>query len=51
VSTNLCGNLTKDGMGTNFEFTEEEKQRFRDDPEEFLKYRKIIEDSYVRLCQ
>ncbi|EAW07003.1 flavin-containing monooxygenase [Aspergillus clavatus NRRL 1] len=27
VSTNLCGNLTKDGMGTNFEFTEEEKQR------------------------
>ncbi|GIK05969.1 hypothetical protein Aspvir_010086 [Aspergillus viridinutans] len=45
VSTNLCGNLAKDGMGTNFEFTEEEKQHFRDDPEEFLEYRKIVEDS------
>ncbi|KAM0120697.1 hypothetical protein ACP6JC_002709 [Aspergillus fumigatus] len=45
VSTNLCGNLTKDGMGTNFEFTKEDKQRFRDDPEEFLKYRKVVEAS------
>lgn len=47
VSPNLCGNLTKDGMGTNFEFTEEEKQKFREDPVEFLKYRKWVEDSYV----
>ncbi|EAL89217.1 hypothetical protein KXV31_002469 [Aspergillus fumigatus] len=45
VSTNLCGNLTKDGMGTNFEFTKEDKQRFKDDPEEFLKYRKVVEAS------
>lgn len=45
VSMNLCGNLTKDGMGTNFEFTEEEKQKFRDDPEAFLEYRKVVERS------
>ncbi|KAK9648599.1 hypothetical protein V6Z96_005666 [Aspergillus fumigatus] len=32
-------------MGTNFEFTKEDKQRFRDDPEEFLKYRKVVEAS------
>lgn len=34
-------------MGTNFEFTEEEKQKFRDDPEAFLEYRKVVERSYV----
>lgn len=34
-------------MGTNFQYTEEEKQRFRDNPEEFLEYRKSIEGSYV----
>ncbi|KAF7590203.1 hypothetical protein BBP40_003178 [Aspergillus hancockii] len=45
VSTNICGHLTRDGMGTNFKYTEEEKQRFRDDPEELLQYRKTIEQA------
>lgn len=34
-------------MGTNFEFTEEEKQQFRENPEEYLRYRKTVETSYV----
>ncbi|QRD93240.1 hypothetical protein F9C07_2098600 [Aspergillus flavus] len=29
--------------GTNFQYTEEEKQRFQDNPDEFLEYRKSIE--------
>ncbi|KAI2836749.1 hypothetical protein CBS12448_11056 [Aspergillus niger] len=45
VSVNLCPETTKDGMGTNFVYTEEEKARFRDDPEGFLEYRKFIERS------
>ncbi|KAI9923725.1 hypothetical protein AWENTII_011897 [Aspergillus wentii] len=45
VSTNLCGNVTKDQMGTNFAFTEEEKQEFADDPGKFLAYRKYVENS------
>ncbi|CAK45996.1 hypothetical protein AnigIFM59636_011314 [Aspergillus niger] len=45
VSVNLCPDTTKDGMGTNFVYTEEEKARFRDDPEGFLEYRKFIERS------
>jgi cation diffusion facilitator CzcD-associated flavoprotein CzcO len=45
VSPNLCGNVTKDGMGTNFEYTDEEKQLYRENPAEFLKYRKMIENS------
>ncbi|PWY76999.1 FAD/NAD(P)-binding domain-containing protein [Aspergillus heteromorphus CBS 117.55] len=45
VSVNLCPDVTKDGMGTNFEYTEEEKAKFRDDPEGFLEYRKMVERS------
>ncbi|KAE8162972.1 putative flavin-binding monooxygenase [Aspergillus tamarii] len=45
ITPNLCGQLTRDGMGTNFQYTEEEKQRFRDNPEEFLEYRKSTEGS------
>ncbi|OQD90612.1 hypothetical protein PENANT_c001G08521 [Penicillium antarcticum] len=45
VSVNLCPDITKDGMGTNFEYTEEEKARFRKNPEGFLEYRKKIENS------
>ncbi|KAB8201337.1 putative flavin-binding monooxygenase [Aspergillus parasiticus] len=43
ITPNLGGQLTRDGMGTNFQYTEEEKQRFQDNPEEFLEYRKSIE--------
>jgi hypothetical protein len=43
VSVNFCPDLTRDGMGSNFEFTEEEKQQFRDDPEMFFQYRKKVE--------
>ncbi|KAE8405536.1 putative flavin-binding monooxygenase [Aspergillus pseudonomiae] len=43
ISPNLCGQLTRDGMGTNFQFTSEEKQQFQDDPEKLLEYRKSIE--------
>jgi thioredoxin reductase len=49
VSVNLCPDITKDGMGTNFEYSEEEKVKFRDDPNGFLEYRKKIENSYVSL--
>lgn len=45
VSVNLCPDITKDGMGGNFQYTEEEKAKFREDPEEFLKYRKFVERS------
>ncbi|KAL2817987.1 hypothetical protein BDW59DRAFT_129793 [Aspergillus cavernicola] len=45
ISTNLAGDITKDGMGTNFEYTEEERKLYRENPEEFLKYRKYIEQS------
>ncbi|KAJ5170247.1 uncharacterized protein N7500_003030 [Penicillium coprophilum] len=45
VSVNLCPDITKDGMGTNFEYTEEEKAMFRDDPKAFLEYRKKIDCS------
>ncbi|KMU72314.1 hypothetical protein CISG_02963 [Coccidioides immitis RMSCC 3703] len=41
IAANICGHLTKDG--SNFEFTEEEKQRFLENPEEFSQYRKRIE--------
>lgn len=47
VTTSICGFLTKDGMGTNFEFTEEERERFRNCPAEFLEYRKKVENAYV----
>lgn len=40
VSVNLCPDITKDGMGTNFEYSEEEKAKFREDPQSFLDYRK-----------
>ncbi|RAH48748.1 flavin-containing monooxygenase [Aspergillus brunneoviolaceus CBS 621.78] len=45
VSTNLCPDITPDGMGTNFEYTEEERSRFRNDPAAFLAYRKQVECS------
>lgn len=45
VSTNLAGNITKDHMGTNFQYTEEEKKLYRENPAEFLEYRKYIERS------
>jgi cation diffusion facilitator CzcD-associated flavoprotein CzcO len=45
VSVNLCPDITKDGMGTNFEYSEKEKERFRDDPAGFLEYRKTVERS------
>ncbi|KAE8393536.1 putative flavin-binding monooxygenase [Aspergillus alliaceus] len=45
ISTNICGHLTRDGMGTNFEYTEEEKQRFQENPEELLQYRKAIDQA------
>ncbi|KAL4914978.1 hypothetical protein BDW62DRAFT_133987 [Aspergillus aurantiobrunneus] len=45
VSTNLAGDITKDHMGTNFEYTEEEKKLYREDPKAFLEYRKYVERS------
>lgn len=48
VSVNLCPDVTRDGMGTNFEYTEEEKDHFRTDPEKYLEYRKHVERSYVQ---
>lgn len=45
VSVNLCPQITKDGMGTNFEYSEKEKARFKADPEAFLAERKRIECS------
>lgn len=45
VSVNLCPGITKDGMGTNFEYSEEEKAQFKADPEAFLAERKRIECS------
>lgn len=47
VTTSICGFLTKDGMGTNFEFTQEERGRFQSNPKEFLEYRKKVENAYV----
>ncbi|KAJ5920296.1 hypothetical protein N7516_011154 [Penicillium verrucosum] len=40
---NLCLEIAKDGMGSNFEYSEEEKAKFRDDPQAFLEYRKRAE--------
>ncbi|KAJ5825235.1 hypothetical protein N7474_002373 [Penicillium riverlandense] len=45
VSVNLCPDITKDGMGTDFEYSEEERAKFRHDPAAFLEYRKRIECS------
>ncbi|KAL4780314.1 hypothetical protein BJX76DRAFT_360979 [Aspergillus varians] len=45
VSTNLAGDITKDHMGTNFKYTEEEKKLYRENPEAFLEYRKYVERS------
>lgn len=45
VSVNLCPDITKDGMGTNFTYTEEEKAMHRENPALFLEYRKRIECS------
>ncbi|BCS27046.1 flavin-containing monooxygenase [Aspergillus puulaauensis] len=45
ISVNLAGDITKDGMGTNFAYTEEEKRLYREDPAAFREYRKYIERS------
>ncbi|KUM62460.1 hypothetical protein ACN42_g4650 [Penicillium freii] len=47
LSTRLLGtkHITKDGMGTNFEYSGEEKAKFRDDPQAFLEYRKRVDCS------
>ncbi|KAK2765874.1 hypothetical protein FQN53_006772 [Emmonsiellopsis sp. PD_33] len=45
VSINLCADVTKDGMGTNFTFTEEEIKQFESNPDEYHKYRKRVEQS------
>lgn len=45
VSCNICPDVTKDGMGTNFSFTEEEIAEFKSNPEAFLKYRMKVEHS------
>lgn len=47
VSVNLAGDITKDGMGTNLAYTEEEKKLYREDPAAFREYRKYIERSCV----
>lgn len=49
ISMNLCGNLTRDGLGTNFEYTAEEKENFQKNPEVFFEYRKTVEKSYVHV--
>jgi hypothetical protein len=41
----LCPDITKDGMGTDFGYSEEERAKFRHDPAAFLEYRKRIECS------
>lgn len=45
VSVNLCPDITKDEMGSNFEYNEEEKAQFKANPEAFLAERKRIECS------
>lgn len=45
ISTNIAGHITKDQMGTNFQYTEEEKKLYRENPAELLEYRKYIERS------
>ncbi len=44
ISPNFAAEFTKDG--TNFAFTEEEKQQFRNDPATLLKMRKELEHKY-----
>ncbi|WPH02915.1 Hypothetical protein R9X50_00578500 [Acrodontium crateriforme] len=46
ISPSFVFHLTKDGMGTNFEYSEEEKKGFRDDPEAFREYRRKIEHEF-----
>lgn len=45
VSANLCPDITKDRMGTNFKYSEEEKTQFKTNPGAFLAERKRIECS------
>ncbi|KAJ6125329.1 hypothetical protein N7471_012646 [Penicillium samsonianum] len=45
ASVNLCPDITKDGSGTNFEYSEEEKAKFREYPQSFLDYRKRVDCS------
>lgn len=44
ILSNICGHLTKDGKGANFQFTEEEMKEFEDNPEKFLKYRRVVDN-------
>ncbi|KAJ0415766.1 hypothetical protein BJY00DRAFT_304604 [Aspergillus carlsbadensis] len=45
ISTNLAGDITKDGMGTNFAYSPEEKALYASDRAAFLAYRKYVEHS------
>ncbi|OJJ65114.1 hypothetical protein ASPSYDRAFT_194084 [Aspergillus sydowii CBS 593.65] len=51
ISTNIAGHITKDQMGTNFQYTEEEKKLYRENPAELLEYRKYIERSVNSVYQ
>ncbi|KAL4798345.1 hypothetical protein BDV19DRAFT_21008 [Aspergillus venezuelensis] len=51
VSTNLAGDITKDHMGTNFSYTDEEKKLYAEDPAAFLEYRKYVERSVNSVYQ
>lgn len=41
----LCADMTPNGDGCNFSYSEEEKQRMRDDPVYMLKQRKRVENA------
>ncbi|KAJ5109720.1 flavin-binding monooxygenase [Penicillium argentinense] len=45
VSCNICPDVTKDGKGSNFDFTPEEIEKFKHNPEAFLEYRMKVEHS------
>ena len=47
VSVNFAANLTP--KGENFEYTEEQKETFREDPDALLAYRKNVEHKYTSL--
>jgi cation diffusion facilitator CzcD-associated flavoprotein CzcO len=46
IFANYASELTKDG--SNFAFTEDEKKKFRDDPDSLWRFRKEIENRYVK---
>lgn len=45
VAGNFCANFTKDG--SNFAYTDEEKEKFRNDPKAYFEFRKKLESEYV----